>query len=213
MTSFCRMQLDKQNRAKITDLGFCKPEAMMSGSIVGTPIHMAPELFTGALRFITAVCSSSSRQCPHSQPPSFPQGSTITLWMFMLSGSSSGTSAPGRSNSQKPLRSAPARTSSGTTSKKVRGHCAFRFALQLVCRLVTAAVPPSRSQTRAAALLRRGVLAADGGLLERRPFPEAPAWNRGAQPAKHHGPSVLRLGAEEQQPRGLQLNPPPPQRH
>ncbi|CAF3321626.1 unnamed protein product [Rotaria socialis] len=38
--------LDSFDHARLTDLGFCKPEVMMSGSLVGTPIHMAPELFT-----------------------------------------------------------------------------------------------------------------------------------------------------------------------
>ncbi|KAL3312025.1 hypothetical protein Ciccas_009390 [Cichlidogyrus casuarinus] len=37
--------LDAQDRGKLTDLGFCKPQSMMSGSILGTPMHMAPEIF------------------------------------------------------------------------------------------------------------------------------------------------------------------------
>ena len=41
-------QLNGSNRGTLTDLGFCKPEAMMTCTIVGTPIHMAPELFGGS---------------------------------------------------------------------------------------------------------------------------------------------------------------------
>ena len=40
--------LDQSTRAKISDLGFCKPGALLSGSVVGTPIHMPPEIFTGS---------------------------------------------------------------------------------------------------------------------------------------------------------------------
>ncbi|KAF6771544.1 hypothetical protein AHF37_09624 [Paragonimus kellicotti] len=37
--------LDFNDRAKLTDMGFCKPQAMIGGSILGTPMHMAPEIF------------------------------------------------------------------------------------------------------------------------------------------------------------------------
>ncbi|KAK7916673.1 hypothetical protein WMY93_012434 [Mugilogobius chulae] len=63
--------LDKQNRAKITDLGFCKPEAMMSGSIVGTPIHMAPELFTAPGSF--EKCSSKDQLWTNVKKGSRPE--------------------------------------------------------------------------------------------------------------------------------------------
>ncbi|XP_028175225.1 dual serine/threonine and tyrosine protein kinase-like [Ostrinia furnacalis] len=39
--------LDESNRASLSDLGFCAAEALMSGSVVGTPVHMAPELLAG----------------------------------------------------------------------------------------------------------------------------------------------------------------------
>lgn len=98
---------------------------MMSGSIVGTPIHMAPELFTGTL---TTVHHFSMKQLFSRYAHSvliflvtfFWQGSMITLWMSMPSGSFSGTSALVQWNSQKPLRNAPARINSGIMSKRVK---------------------------------------------------------------------------------------------
>ncbi|XP_052745125.1 dual serine/threonine and tyrosine protein kinase isoform X2 [Bicyclus anynana] len=39
--------LDEHSRAALSDLGFCAAEALMSGSVVGTPVHMAPELLAG----------------------------------------------------------------------------------------------------------------------------------------------------------------------
>ncbi|CAF88742.1 unnamed protein product, partial [Tetraodon nigroviridis] len=175
--------LDKQNRAKITDLGFCKPEAMMSGSIVGTPIHMAPELFTGKYDNSVDVYAFG-----------------ILFW-YLCAGSVKLPEAFEKCSSKDQL-----------WNNVRKGEATLRLH---ICPLGSAFVAPltpgcSRGQTRAAALLRRGVLAADGGLLERRPLPEAPAGHRGAQPGKHHGPDVqLWLGAEEQQPGGFLLKPPP----
>ncbi|XP_053618881.1 dual serine/threonine and tyrosine protein kinase-like isoform X2 [Plodia interpunctella] len=39
--------LDHDDRAALSDLGFCAAEALISGSVVGTPVHMAPELLRG----------------------------------------------------------------------------------------------------------------------------------------------------------------------
>ncbi|XP_063897807.1 dual serine/threonine and tyrosine protein kinase [Helicoverpa armigera] len=39
--------LDASDRASLSDLGFCAAETLMSGSLVGTPVHMAPELLAG----------------------------------------------------------------------------------------------------------------------------------------------------------------------
>ncbi|CAB3241382.1 unnamed protein product [Arctia plantaginis] len=39
--------LDSMDRAALSDLGFCAAEALISGSVVGTPVHMAPELLAG----------------------------------------------------------------------------------------------------------------------------------------------------------------------
>ncbi|XP_060807583.1 dual serine/threonine and tyrosine protein kinase [Amyelois transitella] len=39
--------LDSNDRAALSDLGFCAAEALISGSVVGTPVHMAPELLNG----------------------------------------------------------------------------------------------------------------------------------------------------------------------
>ncbi|XP_045525459.1 dual serine/threonine and tyrosine protein kinase-like [Pieris brassicae] len=45
--------LNNENRAALSDLGFCAAGALVSGSLVGTPVHMAPELLAG--RYQSAV--------------------------------------------------------------------------------------------------------------------------------------------------------------
>ncbi|XP_045456526.1 dual serine/threonine and tyrosine protein kinase-like [Melitaea cinxia] len=42
--------LDARARGALADLGFCAAAALLSGSLVGTPAHMAPELLAGAYR-------------------------------------------------------------------------------------------------------------------------------------------------------------------
>lgn len=37
-------QVDKNNKGYLTDFGLCKPEGLASGSLVGTPTAMAPEM-------------------------------------------------------------------------------------------------------------------------------------------------------------------------
>ena len=38
------LQLDEDNKAKLTDLGLCKPEGLANNTLVGTPNNMAPEM-------------------------------------------------------------------------------------------------------------------------------------------------------------------------
>ncbi|XP_041983632.1 dual serine/threonine and tyrosine protein kinase-like [Aricia agestis] len=45
--------LDTNNRAALADLGFCALGPLLGGSVVGTPVHMAPELLGG--EYDTAV--------------------------------------------------------------------------------------------------------------------------------------------------------------
>lgn len=64
----------------------------------------------------------------------FAQESTITPSTCTRLGSSSGISAPAPSNSQKPLRNAPVKTSCGPTSRKVTS-ASRRILMMLCCEL------------------------------------------------------------------------------
>lgn len=52
--------LDEQQNAYVADYGLCKALGLLSQSIVGSPIHMAPELIANALASITDSDSQSA---------------------------------------------------------------------------------------------------------------------------------------------------------
>ncbi|KAL4721399.1 hypothetical protein ACJJTC_002838 [Scirpophaga incertulas] len=47
--------LDGQQRAALSDLGFCAAGALLCGSVVGTPVHMAPELLPATAGYDASV--------------------------------------------------------------------------------------------------------------------------------------------------------------